>query len=265
MTNRQALLRQAATDLREATRTAKAIGPLRERIEGLTLAEAYQIQALQEQDARAAGEKIAGRKVGLTSLAMQRQLGVDEPDFGFFTAAVLYGDNAELDTTTLISPKVEPEFAFKLKTDLTGPTTVAQAAAAIGSVHPAIEVIDSRIANWDITLVDTVADNASLAAVVVGEEPLDVNVAELGEVACSLLIDGERVAGGYGRDVLGDPVAALAWLATTFGEQGVTLRAGDVILPGSFCAAHGVAPGMSASADFGDLGALTVSFSPVRK
>ncbi|MDO5727323.1 MAG: fumarylacetoacetate hydrolase family protein, partial [Bowdeniella nasicola] len=255
MTTRSEQLRQAAIDLQTATRTATPIEPLRHRIADLSLAEAYQIQQLQERSLIAAGEVVVGRKVGLTSFAMQEQLGVSEPDFGFFTASVLYGADATVDASKLISPKVEPEFAFKLGTDLTGPTTLSEAAAAIASVHAAIEVIDSRIENWNITLVDTVADNASLAAVVLSDDPLDVDVANLGEIACELKINDERVGRGYGRDVLGDPVAAVAWLATTFGEQGVTLRAGDIILPGSFCAAHGVEPGMRASADFRDLGA----------
>lgn len=265
MTNRKDQLAKAAAALQEATNSGEPIAPLRETIEGLTLKEAYQIQALQEAALRNAGEQIVGRKVGLTSFAMQRQLGVDEPDFGFFTAKQLYREGEAIDVTQWISPKVEPEFAFELGADLTGKVTRDEAAAAIAATYMAIEIIDSRIANWNIKLVDTVADNASLAAVVISNEALNVAIDDLPAVACELIVDGEVAGSGLGRDVLGDPVAALAWLATTFSDQGVALRKGDLILPGSFCAAAAVAADMKVTADFGELGALDVSLTGAGK
>lgn len=265
MTNRQDQLAQAAAALQQATTSGEPIAPLRETIDNLTLGEAYQIQALQEAALVAAGEEIVGRKVGLTSFAMQRQLGVDEPDFGFFTAKQLYRAGEAVDVTQLISPKVEPEFAFELGADLTGKVTRDEAAAAIAATYMAIEIIDSRIADWNIKLVDTVADNASLAAVVISNEPLNVAIDDLPAVACDLIVDGEVAGSGHGRDVLGDPVAALAWLATTFSDQGVALRKGDLVLPGSFCAAAAVAADMKVTADFGELGTLDVSFTGAGK
>lgn len=253
---------QFAYDLITATTSGQAILPLRERFEGLDLDDAYAIQDGQLQHHLAAGRVLAGRKVGLTSLAMQKQLGVDSPDFGFFFTDMVHHEDATIPANSFISPKVEPEFGFVLKETLTGPgVTREQAAAAIGEVYPAIEIIDSRIEDWDIKLVDTVADNASCGAIVVGTTALDVSVANLSEVSCSLVIDGETVATGKGSAVMGDPIAPLAWLANVLGEQGVALEAGQLILPGSFTSAMPVVADSTATADFGELGKLTVNFS----
>lgn len=254
-------LQAFADELLEAARTGVPVAPLRDRLEGMDLEDAYGIQHLQEQAHVAAGRKVVGRKIGLTSLAMQRQLGVDSPDFGFMLEDTVVGDDASFSPGAFISPKVEPEFAFVLASELTGPgVSVEQAAAAIGEVRPAIEIIDSRVADWDIRLVDTVADNASYGAVAVGATPLDVAVADLKDVTCVLRADGQEHASGTGADVMGDPVAPLAWLANVLGEQGVSLPAGLIVIPGSFTAAMPVVSGQTATADFGPLGSLSVSF-----
>ncbi|MDO4606080.1 MAG: fumarylacetoacetate hydrolase family protein [Bowdeniella nasicola] len=258
--DRAGLLQQAADGLLGVYTSQEPVAPVRDTVPGLTLTEAYRIQQLQEEAFTRQGKTVVGRKVGLTSVAMQRQLGVDSPDFGFFTADVFYGDQARIPVAELNAPKVEPEFAFRLGRDLSGDVTVEEAAAAIESVHAAIEIIDSRIRDWDITLVDTVADNASCAAVAVNETPLEIALDSLVSAECALVIDGEKVGQGVGSDVMGDPVAPLAWLAKTLGEQGVTLRAGDWILPGSFCAAQPVVAGSQATADFGELGSVTITF-----
>lgn len=251
----------AANSLLEAYQTGAPIAPLRETYPGMTLDDAYAIQAAQEEAFAAKQGPVTGRKIGLTSVAMQKQLGVDSPDFGFFTAAMSHGDNATVPAASFISPKVEPEFAFRLSKDLQGPgVTVADVREAIESVHPAIEIIDSRIADWNIRLVDTVADNASCGAVVIGETPLDVTPEQLTEVACSLVINGETTGSGTGADVLDDPAAPVAWLANLLGEHGQKLAAGDWILPGSFCGAAPVESGSTATADFGELGSVTVTF-----
>ena len=258
---RREMLAQFAYDLITATTSGQAILPLRERFEGLDLDDAYAIQDGQLQHHLAAGRVLAGRKVGLTSLAMQKQLGVDSPDFGFFFADMIHHEDAQIPTDSFISPKVEPEFGFVLKETLTGPgVSREQAAGAIGEVYAAIEIIDSRIKDWDIRLVDTVADNASCGAIAVGTTPLDISVEDLGSVECSLLIDGYNVDSGIGNAVMGDPVAPLAWLANVLGEQGVALEAGQLILPGSFTKAMPVVKDSTATADFGALGSLSINF-----
>jgi 2-keto-4-pentenoate hydratase len=251
-----------AAELLEATTTLTPVAPLRDRLEDMTLADSYYVQTAQLEHHLAAGRVLAGRKIGLTSLAMQRQLGVDSPDFGFFFQDMVHGDAARIPASGFIQPKVEPEFGFVLKHSLQGPgVTLEQAAAAIEAVHPAIEIIDSRITDWDIKLVDTVADNASCGAIAVGSIPLDVDPAALLDVSCSLVIDGEATGSGTGADVMGHPVAPLAWLANVLGEQGVALEAGQLILPGSFTAAMPVVAGSTATADFGPLGSLTIHFT----
>ena len=176
-------LASIAEALINAYRTKEPIEPIRSKVPDLTLKDAYAVQQAQVPSLVAQWGPVVGRKVGLTSLAMQRQLGVDSPDFGFFTAGQLFRDDELIPIDRFISPKVEPEFAFKLSHDLAGGgITVDQVAAAIDGVYPAIEIIDSRIANWDITLMDTVADNASCGAVAIGTEPLDIGARELKEV-----------------------------------------------------------------------------------
>ena len=160
---------QFAAELLEAATSLVPVAPLRDRFEGMDLADAYYVQTVQLEHHLAAGRVLAGRKVGLTSLAMQKQLGVDSPDFGFFFEDMVHHDGARIPASGFIQPKVEPEFGFVLKSRLQGPgVTLEQAAAAIGAVYPAIEIIDSRITDWDIKLVDTVADNASCGAIAVG-------------------------------------------------------------------------------------------------
>jgi len=255
-------LEQFAHELLEATRTLVPVAPLRDRLEGMTVQDAYEVQNAQLQDHLAAGRILAGRKVGLTSLSMQAQLGVDSPDFGFFFEDMVHHQDARIEASGFISPKVEPEFGFVLKSRLGGPgVTVEQAREAIGEVYAAIEIIDSRIADWNIKLVDTVADNASCGAIAVGTSPLPVAIEDLASVACTLRINGEARESGTGEAVMGDPVAPLAWLANLLGTQGVSLEAGQLVLPGSFTKALPVLAGESATADFGDLGSLTIHFS----
>ncbi|WP_256127841.1 2-keto-4-pentenoate hydratase [Arthrobacter sp. SDTb3-6] len=261
-TQRSALLESLARELLTATETLVPVAPLRDRVADMDLQDAYTIQSLQLEHHLAAGRVLAGRKVGLTSVAMQQQLGVDSPDFGYFFTDMVHHDGARIPATAFLSPKVEPEFGFVLKDTLHGPgITVEQATAAIGAVYPAIEIIDSRISDWDITLVDTVADNASCGAIAVGTEPLDIDPAHLGGIGCALVIDGHTLGRGTGADVMDNPVAPLAWLANVLGEQGVALEAGQLILPGSFTQAEPVTAGSSATADFGPLGSLTIHFT----
>jgi 2-keto-4-pentenoate hydratase len=261
VTDASSTLKHFAEELLRATHTLEPVAPLRNRLDGMNLEDAYTVQDAQLQHHLAAGRVLAGRKVGLTSLAMQAQLGVDSPDFGFFFEDMVHHDGARIPASAFISPKVEPEFGFVLKETLQGPgVTLEQARAAIGEVYAAIEIIDSRVEDWNIKLVDTVADNASCGAIAVGSTPLNVDVENLSSVACTLRIDGHPAESGTGEAVMGDPVAPLAWLANVLGEQGVALEAGQLVLPGSFTKALPVIAGESATADFGDLGSLTINF-----
>lgn len=259
------VLDAVAEELLAAYHTLVPVAPLRNRVEGITLQDAYRIQSAQLDRHTSAGRVLAGRKVGLTSLAMQRQLGVDSPDFGFFFEDMVHHDEARIPANHFIQPKVEPELGFVLKDSLRGPgVTLDQAAAAIDAVYPAIEIIDSRIRDWDIKLVDTIADNASCGAIAVSAHPLKLDPADptgLMDVTCSLVIDGEVTGTGTGADVMGHPLAPLVWLANVLGEQGVALEAGQLILPGSFTVAMPVVANSTATADFGPLGSLTIHFT----
>ena len=258
----QSIHRAAAAALSEARSTGTPAAPLSTTHSGLTVADAYAIQRIQIDDWAAAGRSIVGYKIGLTSAAMQAQLGVDEPDYGFIGDDMVYPHGAELPSGAFISPKVEPEIAFTLGSDLRGPGLVdADIEAAIDGVFASLEIIDSRIADWKITLVDTIADNASSAALVRGERTLELSEVDVEGLSVALSRNGEAAGSGVGADVLGSPITAVTWLANRLGELGVTLRAGALVLPGSVCAAVTAEPGDTFSADFGPLGTIEVSFA----
>ncbi|MER2135007.1 MAG: fumarylacetoacetate hydrolase family protein [Arthrobacter sp.] len=248
-------------ELTKAAESGEPVEPLRIRLAGMDVDDAYAIQALQLEHHLANGKVLAGRKVGLTSVAMQNQLGVDSPDFGFFLNDMVYFDGAEIPVADFIAPRVEPEFGFLLTKPLRGPgVTRNEAVTAIGEVRAAMEIIDSRIRDWDIALVDTIADNASCGAIVLGSSKLAVDPADLAGIGCALRIDGEVRESGTGSDVMGDPIESLIWLANVLGRRGVGIEAGQVVLPGSFTRALPITGGQSAVADFGSLGAVTVNF-----
>lgn len=250
-----------AAELLEAGEKGVPVSPLKERFPDMTVDDAYRIQLLQEQTHLAAGRVLAGRKVGLTSLAMQKQLGIDSPDFGYFFTDMVHHDGDEISVDQFIAPRVEPEFAFVLGADLVGPgVTVATAAAAVSRVHASLEIIDSRIVDWRIGLVDTVADNASCGAIVLGPELTGVEASALAGVACSVSLDGVEMGTGTGADVLGDPLEALVWLANTLGERGVSIPAGSIVLPGAMTASVAVTGGSAISSTFGDSTSLSVTF-----
>ncbi|MFG2044931.1 2-keto-4-pentenoate hydratase [Dactylosporangium sp. NPDC048998] len=246
----EALLADLAAVLRRAEADRAAIAPL---TSGRTLSseDGYRIQAINTALREAAGERIAGRKVGLTSEAMQRQLGVNEPDFGVLFDSMLLEDGAALALDELVSPRVEAEFAFRLRTDLAGAAvTEAEVRAAVGEVLLALEIIDSRIADWKITLPDTIADNASSARMVAGR-PLAATpelLAALPGTEITLSADGHATSSGLGSAVLGDPLSAVVWLVRRLAGFGVGLRAGDVVLAGAVHASVELTPGREVAA-----------------
>ncbi|MGP3535642.1 2-keto-4-pentenoate hydratase [Microbacterium sp. RD1] len=253
---------EAAAALFSAYETGAAIAPLSETYPGLTVDDAYAIQSAQIAAWTAEGRAIWGYKVGLTSRAMQQQLGVDQPDYGFLVDGMAYPDGGEVALDHFLAARVEPEIAFVLGRDLRGPgLTADDARAAVEAVVASIEIIDSRIADWRITLPDTIADNASSAGAVIGSVRLPVEDVDLAALTVTLSRDGEKIAEGTGAAVMGSPLNALTWLANKLGEYGVTLTAGSIVLPGSVCAAAPVSTGDLISADFGPLGTVGIRFS----
>ncbi|GAA1648685.1 2-keto-4-pentenoate hydratase [Georgenia ruanii] len=241
------------------------VPPLTETYPGMGVEDAYAVQHLQLEHWRAAGRVVRGHKVGLTARVMQRQLGVDQPDYGQLLDTMILGDGAALDPRAFLQPKAEPEIAFVLGRDLRGPgVTVVDAVRAVDHVLPALEIIDSRIADWRIGLADTIADNASSGAVVLGARPVRLADLDLRLTGCVLTVDGEIAATGAGGAVLGSPINALVWLANTVGPRGVTLEAGQVVIPGSLTAAQPIRPGGVVSAAFGGgLGTVTTRMEAV--
>ncbi|WP_432842371.1 2-keto-4-pentenoate hydratase [Dactylosporangium sp. CA-092794] len=255
---------KAAELLATAYRTRVAVAPLVEAYAGMTLEDAYAVQQLQVAQWLAEGAAIKGHKVGLTSAAMQRQLGVTQPDYGVLRDDMFYPEHAPIPVERFLQPRIEPEIAFVLRRDLAGPgVTAAEAAAAVDFVLPALEIIDSRVRDWKISICDTIADNASSGGVVLGGNPTPLTAVDIRLSGCNLYGDGAIVATGAGGAVLGSPLASLMWLANTVGRHGVVLKAGHVVLPGSVTAAQPVRPGSTWTAQFGGLGSVTARFGTV--
>jgi 2-oxopent-4-enoate hydratase len=247
-----------ARELEAAERDRAPIAPLAGRIEGFDLAQAYAVQSAVIGGRLAGGALLIGHKVGLTNVAMQKQLGVEEPDYGRLLDDMQIEADGEISLAALIQPRIEPEIAFVLRSALVGPgVTPEDALAATEAVAPTLEIIDSRIADWKITLVDTVADNASSSRFVVGPRRA-VGSLDLAALEGRLEVDGTSVGSGRGSAVLGHPAAALAWLANTLAAFGESLAAGEVIIPGALCASVPLVAGSTFRADMDELGAVTV-------
>jgi 2-keto-4-pentenoate hydratase len=256
-------VRQAADILLGAYASGTPVAPLTAGDPGLSVSDAYAIQQAQVAVWTADGAVVKGHKVGLTSAAMQRQMGVDTPDFGVLLDRMFLPEGAVADIGRFLQPRAEPEIGLVLGRPLTGPgVTVAEAVAAIDFVLPALEIIDSRIADWQITLPDTIADNASSGGLVLGSRPVRPESVDLSLCGCLLRRNGRLTDTGAGGAVLGgSPVNALVWLANVLGERGVSLEAGHVILPGSVTAAIPVSPGDTVSATFDRIGTVSLTFS----
>lgn len=236
------------------------IAPVREELSGIEAA--YAVQLAQVRRWTEAGRRIAGRKIGLTSTAVQRQLGVDEPDFGHLFADMVFGDNQELPVSRLQQPKVEAEVALILGRDLTAEdTSVADLIDAVAWVMPAVEIVSSRIADWKINILDTVADNASSGLVAVGGPARRLDGLDLAGCAMTLRVNGVQVSAGSGRDCLGHPLNAAAWLARRSVGLGHPLRKAELILTGALGPMAAVAPGDRVEAEIGGLGAISLNFS----
>jgi len=250
-----------ARELFEAEETTSEIKPLTERDENLDVKDAYQIQLETVKLKTNQGKKIIGKKVGLTSKAMQEMLKVDEPDYGHLFDDMEIKNGDVIDTKTMIAPRVEAEIGFVLNDDLVGPNiTFLDVIMATDYVVPTLEIIDSRIEDWKIKLVDTVADNGSSAKVVIGDQKKNLEEVDLRLNGMILSKNDDIIATGAGAAALGHPAEAIAWLANKLSEFDITLKKGELILPGALSGAVAVEAGDDITADFGALGTVSVSF-----
>ena len=262
MTIHETLLQGISEELYGALRSAEALAPLTERYPQLTIEDAYTIQqcllARRLQD----GERIVGKKIGVTSQAVMNLLGVDQPDFGILTDAMTYNSGAAILAASLIQPKAEGELAFVLRHDLVGPgVTVADVLRATEGVMVCFEIVDSRIRDWKIKIQDTVADNASCGVYVLGKTKGDPRQLDITLAGMVLEKNGELFSTSVGAAVQGSPANAVAWLANTLGALGIPFRAGEVILSGSQSALVPVVDGDELVCTVGGLGCCRAKFA----
>lgn len=260
MSTKTEVIEQANSYLKHAESFHEAIKPLTDVLDDFTIEDAYNTQLKGIDEKVSNGAKIVGKKIGLTSAAMQNLLGVDQPDYGHLLDSMKVEHDGEISLATLFQPKVEGEIAFVLKEDLHGPNVTAEEVLkATAYIVPSLEIVDSRIKDWKIKLEDTVADNASSGLFVVGPKESSPSI-DLPSVHMQLLCNGEVVNEGVGADVLGSPATCVAWLANKLHEYGVSLKKGEVILSGALSAAVAAKPGDTFTAKFTDLGEVTVHF-----
>jgi len=252
---------EAADRLERASRSGVACEPLTDLLTPGDIDTAYLVQRRLTQRRISAGAKLVGHKIGLTSAAVQRQVGVDRPDFGVLFEDMRYEDDEEIPFSRLLQPKAEAEVAFLLARDITDASDPAVVRAAVALAFPALEIVDSRIANWRIGITDTVADNASSGVFVIGAHGTPLSEVEPIDVTMTLRLGGKVVSRGSGPDCLGDPLHALAWLAATAIEIGTPLKAGHIVLSGALGPMLPVSPGDVFEADISPLGTVTARFS----
>ena len=251
---------QVAAMLREAY-DGQVLPPLRDWLEPTDAAGAYAVQAINTHFWQAQGRRIVGRKAGLTAEAVQKQLGVDQPDFGVLFDDMQIADGGNLDPARCIQAKAEAEIAFVLGADLpSADTTAEQVAAAVASVHAAIEIVDSRIADWKITFADTVADNGSSAFFVLSDQGLPLAGLDLEGAAMTMTVNGNVASTGIGSAALGNPLNAAAWLARTLAAGGDPLKAGDILLAGALGPMVVLTAGDEVRADVAGIGTCSFSF-----
>jgi 2-oxopent-4-enoate/cis-2-oxohex-4-enoate hydratase len=248
-------------ELYDALLGCRTVEPLTSRYPDLTIEDAYAIQQRLTQRRLAAGQRIIGKKIGVTSQAVMNMLGVDQPDFGMLTDTMVYNEGQAIPASALIQPKAEGEIAFLLKRDLQGPgVTAAEVLASTEAVMACFEIVDSRIRDWKIRIQDTVADNASCGVFVLGDRLVDPRAVDLTTCGMVLEKNGEIVVTGAGAATMGSPLTAVAWLANTLGRMGVPLKAGEVILSGALGAMVPVTRGDNLRVTIGGIGSCSVRF-----
>ena len=249
-------------ELYNALRSQQSIAPLTEREPDITIDDAYYISLRMLNRRQEDGEKVVGKKIGVTSKVVQEMLGVHQPDFGFLTDAMTFANGAKVPVAGhLISPRAEAEIGFRLKKDLQGPgVTEADVLAATDAIMPCFEIVDSRIDNWKIAIQDTVADNASCGVYVLGEQEADPKDFDLPALKIRVWKNSEILSEGLGSAVQGNPLTAVAWLANTLGRFGIPFKAGEVILSGSLVPLEPVQAGDSLRMELEGIGDAEVHF-----
>ncbi|MEY9966984.1 2-keto-4-pentenoate hydratase [Streptacidiphilus sp. MAP12-16] len=252
---------EALRQLTEARARRRPGPPVRGLLPEGDVDAAYAVQAAWVEDTTAAGARVVGRKIGLTSPAVRAQLGVDQPDFGVLLDTMEIPDGASVDITRTLQPRIEAEIALVLARDLSADTIgEAEVAAATAFVVAALEVVDSRIADWDIGIVDTVADNASAGLFVLGAQQR-LGSLDLADCAMAMWRGRDVVSEGSGAACMGNPLTAVAWLARTARHYGRPLRAGEIVLSGALGPMVPVAPGDAFRADISGLGQVSAIFT----
>jgi len=255
------LLSKYATELYEAETSGIGISPISASLPNLSTEEAYSIQLENINRKQKEGHKVVGKKIGLTSKAMQQLLGVNEPDYGHLLDSMNIGNGEQLSFDKVMQPKVEGEIAFILKHELRGPNVSAMdVILATDYIVPALEIVDSRVKDWKITLQDTIADNASSGFFVLGNQLAKIDEVDLEMVGMVLLKNGEVMNTGVGAAALGNPIHCVAWLANRIADFDLSLKAGEVILSGALSAAVEAKEGDTFTAKFAHLGEVSVRF-----
>jgi 2-keto-4-pentenoate hydratase len=256
-------LREAADRLIAAAAAPRQCDPVRDILGDTDVASAYAVQRLLTEDSLARGRLIVGHKIGLTSPAVQQQLGVDQPDSGVLFADMQVPAGSTVTMSTLLQPKVEAEIAFILAEDLDDDLSDSRIRAAAGIAIPAIEIVDSRVRDWSISIVDTVADNGSSALFVLGSEVVAAVDLDFDLRTMQLTEDGMLVSTGKGSDCLGSPLNALRWLARTARDNGAPLLAGHIVLAGALGPMVPARSGSKYIAEIDGIGSVEVSFAEV--
>jgi 2-keto-4-pentenoate hydratase len=260
--DRDTATRRAADRLVSAFRTRTPCAPVRDLIGPADITAAYAVQQQLNRARVAAGARVVGRKIGLTSAAVQQQLGVDQPDFGMLFDDMAHEDGATIPFESVLQPRAEAEVAFVLKEDLAaGELDIPRVRRAVAYAVAALEICGSRIAEWDISFADTVADNASAGAYVLGRERWTLAEVEPRDVVMSMSINGEEVSTGNGEACLGDPLEAVLWLARKARDLGDPLRAGHVVLSGALGPMHPISAGACVVASITGLGTVSAQVS----
>ncbi|MBI4984084.1 MAG: 2-oxopent-4-enoate hydratase [Rhodocyclales bacterium] len=257
----QPLIETLGDELYAALTQRQVVDPLTVRHPDIAIDDAYRIQQRMVARRLDAGEKVVGKKIGVTSQAVMNMLGVFQPDFGYLLDGMIYNEGQAIERASLIQPKAEGEIAFVLKRELMGPgISNADVLAATDGVMACFEIVDSRIRDWKIKIQDTVADNASCGVFVLGDRLVDPRRVDLDTCGMVLEKNGEIVGTGAGAAALGSPVNAVAWLANTLGRLGIPLKAGEVILSGSLAAMFPVQAGDNLRVTIGGIGGCSVRF-----
>ena len=254
-------IQESVLGLLEAEQLKRPVAPLTDTFKEMTVDQAYQIQLEQIQYKVQKGARVVGKKIGLTSKVMQEMFNVTEPDYGHLLDNMMHLDGETISLSDFIQPKLEFEIAFILKNDLKGPhVTMLDVVEATDYVVPAIEIIDSRIQDWQIRFEDTVADNGSSARAVIGGKPTRIEEIDLSKIGMAVYKNGEYFDSAAGAAVMGNPVRAVAWLANALSKYDISLHAGEIVLSGALSKAVPVKAGETFTVEFAHIGSVSATF-----